>query len=231
MMRKAALTVRLPGASTAPATRTSTWSQTGAVKNPRKAAISGTKAGGTKPAAAGEGEAERCFVIASVESNRAAPATITPPASPLHFESARAAAGTAGQQSRYQAPWPLMRSSSASSASASPTAPFTPNDRTADTRSIMPRPPSPSLGSAQPAATTALKSSSGLHGSNAGRRQVPSDGRSCHSTKPSPSLLSKQSSGPASELPIQTQPPKCAKSSEEPLLERRPCLQLSLIHI
>src|SRR6187431_836749 len=37
MTRNAWLTVRLPGASTAPATSTSTWFQTGAVKQPRKA--------------------------------------------------------------------------------------------------------------------------------------------------------------------------------------------------
>src|SRR5450759_4221725 len=53
MIRKAALTVRLPGASTTPATSTSAWSQTGAVKKHRNAAINETKAGGASDAGFG----------------------------------------------------------------------------------------------------------------------------------------------------------------------------------
>jgi len=56
MMRSTALTVRLPRLSTAPVTSTRTWSQTGAVKKSRKAAISEPSTGGTIAAAADEGE-------------------------------------------------------------------------------------------------------------------------------------------------------------------------------
>ena len=69
MTRRAALTVRLPGASTMPVTSTSTCSQTGAVKKLRKGAISEMMIGGRIGAAADEGE-ERCRVIATVESSR-----------------------------------------------------------------------------------------------------------------------------------------------------------------
>jgi hypothetical protein len=55
MMRSAALTVRLPGVSTAPAISTSTWSQTGAMKKPRKASISEPRIEGTIAATAAEG--------------------------------------------------------------------------------------------------------------------------------------------------------------------------------
>ena len=70
MIRRAALTVRLPGASTMPVTSASTCSQTGAVKKLRKGAISEMTIGGSIGAAEDEGK-ERCWVIATVESSRA----------------------------------------------------------------------------------------------------------------------------------------------------------------
>src|SRR5512134_1558092 len=68
MTRSASLTVRLPGASTAPATRTRTCFQTGAVKQSRKADNQVARTGGTSTAPAAAGE--RCVLIASVESSR-----------------------------------------------------------------------------------------------------------------------------------------------------------------
>src|ERR1019366_3323275 len=67
MTRRAALTVRLPGASTMPVTSTSTCSQTGVVKKLWKGAISEMTIGGRIGAAADEEEG-RCRVIAKVES-------------------------------------------------------------------------------------------------------------------------------------------------------------------
>jgi hypothetical protein len=101
MIRKAALTVRLPGASTTPATSTSAWSQTGAVKKHRNAAINETKAGGASDAAAGEEDRKRCFVIASVESNRVSASTIRTITPQRHFDSAVIASmtGTVGHGS------------------------------------------------------------------------------------------------------------------------------------
>ena len=55
MTRRAALTVRFPGASAMPVTSTSTCSQTGAVKKLRKGAIREMTIGGIG-AAADEGE-------------------------------------------------------------------------------------------------------------------------------------------------------------------------------
>ena len=52
MMRSAALTVCFPGASVMPTTRASTWSQTGAVKKPRKGAINDVMIDGADGAAA-----------------------------------------------------------------------------------------------------------------------------------------------------------------------------------
>ena len=69
MTRRAALTVRLPGASTMPATSASTCSQTGAVKKLRKGAISEMMIGGIGAATVDE-EGERCWVIATLESVR-----------------------------------------------------------------------------------------------------------------------------------------------------------------
>src|SRR5512143_1065140 len=84
MTRSASLTVRLRGASTAPATRTRTCFQTGAVKQARKmdnhvASTGGTRAG---PAAAGV----RCIVIASVESSRAGSARPLDRSPPPHAD-------------------------------------------------------------------------------------------------------------------------------------------------
>jgi len=65
MMRSTALTVRLPGVSTAPVTSTRTWSHTGAVKKSRKAAIRVSRTGGTIPgsspgtAVAGDGDGSK----------------------------------------------------------------------------------------------------------------------------------------------------------------------------
>ena len=56
MMRSTALTVRLPGVSTAPVTSTRTWSKTGAVKKSRKTAISVTRIGGMIAAVADDGD-------------------------------------------------------------------------------------------------------------------------------------------------------------------------------
>ena len=69
MTRRAALTVRFPGASVMPVTSASTWSQTGAVKKLRKGAISAMRIDGAIGAAANEEEG-RCRVIATVESSR-----------------------------------------------------------------------------------------------------------------------------------------------------------------
>src|SRR3954452_13485163 len=58
MTRKAAVTVRLPGASTAPITRTSTCSQTGAVKQARNGCIQARTKTGIRSAMAGGGQGE-----------------------------------------------------------------------------------------------------------------------------------------------------------------------------
>src|ERR1035437_50327 len=99
MIRKAALTVRLPGASTMPATSTSAWSQTGAVKKSRNAAINETRAGGASDALAGEEDRGRCFVIASVESNRVNTSTIRTITPHRHFDSAATASFDASSAS------------------------------------------------------------------------------------------------------------------------------------
>src|SRR5579871_2773870 len=69
MTRRAALTVRFPGASVMPVTSASTLPQTGAVKKLRKGAISAMMIDGTIGAAANEEEG-RCRVIATVKSSR-----------------------------------------------------------------------------------------------------------------------------------------------------------------
>src|SRR5512134_2996925 len=86
MTRSASLTVRLPGASTAPATRTRTCFQTGAVKQSRKADNQVARTGGASagPAAAGE----RCVVIASVESSRTRSARVLDRSPPTHTDAA-----------------------------------------------------------------------------------------------------------------------------------------------
>src|SRR4249920_634813 len=85
MTRSASLTVRLPGASTAPATRTRTCFQTGAVKQSRKAVNQVASTGG---ATAGPAAGERCVVIASVESSRAGSARVLDRPPPIHADSA-----------------------------------------------------------------------------------------------------------------------------------------------
>src|SRR4249919_3579216 len=85
MTRSASLTVRLPGASTAPATRTRTCFQTGAVKQSRKAVNQVASTGG---ATAGPAAGERCVVIASVESSRAGSARVLDRPSPTHDDDA-----------------------------------------------------------------------------------------------------------------------------------------------
>jgi len=87
MTRRAALTVRLPGASTMPVTSTSTCSQTEVVKKLWKGAISEMTIGGRIGAAADE-EEERCRVIAKVESSRRELSSILFAIRPRHFESA-----------------------------------------------------------------------------------------------------------------------------------------------
>src|SRR5208283_749185 len=87
MTRRAALTVRLPGASTMPVTSTSTCSQTGVVKKLWKGAISEMTISGRIGAAADE-EEERCRVIAKVESSRRELSSILFAIRPRHFESA-----------------------------------------------------------------------------------------------------------------------------------------------
>jgi hypothetical protein len=71
--------------------------------------MSGTKVGGTKAAAAGEGKAERCLVIASVESSRADASTINATTPARHFESAVLAPvlETVDRRSGYEAQWPM----------------------------------------------------------------------------------------------------------------------------
>src|SRR4249920_490509 len=85
MTRSASLTVRLPGASTAPATRTRTCFQTGAVKQSRKAVNQVASTGG---ATAGPAAGERCVVIASVESSRAGSARVLDRPPPIHADAA-----------------------------------------------------------------------------------------------------------------------------------------------
>ena len=91
MTRRAALTVRLPGASTMPATSASTCSQTGAVKKRRKGAISEMMIGGIGAATVDE-EGERCWVIATLESSRVELSLMSSKIRPRHFESAPLAA-------------------------------------------------------------------------------------------------------------------------------------------
>src|SRR2546421_6767660 len=70
MTRSAWLTVRLPGASTAPATSTRTWFQTGAVKQSRKADSQAVRTCGVRFASlAADLVRVRWVDIAFVESN------------------------------------------------------------------------------------------------------------------------------------------------------------------
>jgi hypothetical protein len=87
MTRKAALTVRLPGASTMPATSASTRCQTGAVKKLWKGAISEMIIGGIDTAGADE-EEERWWVIATLESSCGELSFTFFKIRPRHFESA-----------------------------------------------------------------------------------------------------------------------------------------------
>jgi hypothetical protein len=66
MTRSAWVTVRLPGASTAPATSNRMWFQTGAVKHGRNTASQEARIGGT--AAAGRIDSVRSGVIGTFES-------------------------------------------------------------------------------------------------------------------------------------------------------------------
>src|SRR5208282_5104615 len=68
MTRSAWVTVRLPGARTAPLTSTRIWFQTGAVKHGRKTASHDTRIGGTVGWAVAD--SMRFCVIESVESSR-----------------------------------------------------------------------------------------------------------------------------------------------------------------
>src|ERR1700760_4656752 len=68
MTRSAWVTVRLPGARTAPPTSTRTWFQTGAVKHGRKTASQDSRIGGTVGSSVAD--SMRCCVIESVESSR-----------------------------------------------------------------------------------------------------------------------------------------------------------------
>src|SRR5271169_1734325 len=87
MTRRAALTVRLPGASTMPATSASTCSQTGAVNKLWKGAISEMMIGGIGAATVDE-EGEPCWVIATLESSRVELSFMFSTIRPRHFESA-----------------------------------------------------------------------------------------------------------------------------------------------
>ena len=88
MTRRAALTVRFPGAGVMPVTSASTWSQTGAVKKLRKGAVSAMMIDVAIGAAANEEEG-RCRVIATVESSRGE-CDLTPFKPRLrHFDSVR----------------------------------------------------------------------------------------------------------------------------------------------
>jgi hypothetical protein len=86
MTRKAALTVRLPGASAMPATSANTCSHTGAEKKLRKGAISEMMIGDRIGTAADNGE-ERYWVIATVESCCGELSLIYFKIKPQHFES------------------------------------------------------------------------------------------------------------------------------------------------
>src|ERR1700675_1173838 len=68
MTRSAWVTVRLPGARTAPPTSTRIWFQTGAVKHGRKTASHDTRIGGTVGWSVAD--SMRFCVIESVESHR-----------------------------------------------------------------------------------------------------------------------------------------------------------------
>ena len=87
MTRRAALTVRLPGASTMPATSASTCSQTGAVKKRRKGAISEMMIGGigaaTVDEARGTTSGHRNVGISRVELS-----LMSSKIRPRHFKSA-----------------------------------------------------------------------------------------------------------------------------------------------
>src|SRR5882757_3160303 len=84
MTRSAWVTVRLPGARTAPPTNTKTWFQTGAVKHGRKTASQDTRIGGTAGWAVAD--SMRFCVIESVESNHPRRASVPRPraAGPRH---------------------------------------------------------------------------------------------------------------------------------------------------
>ena len=75
MTRSAWVTVRLPGARTAPPTSTRIWFQTGAVKHGRKTASQDSRIGGTVDWAVTD--SMRFCVIESVESSRPRRARVT----------------------------------------------------------------------------------------------------------------------------------------------------------
>ena len=83
--------MRLPGASTMPATSASTCSQTGAVKKRRKGAISEMMIGGIGAVAVDE-EGGRCWVIATLELSRVELSFMSSTIRPRHFELAPLAA-------------------------------------------------------------------------------------------------------------------------------------------
>ena len=78
MSRSAWVTVRLPGANTAPATRTRTRFQTGAVKQGRNTDSQPSRAGGTRCGSDAVAAAGRFDAIAVVESGRPDSARVSP---------------------------------------------------------------------------------------------------------------------------------------------------------
>src|SRR5262249_39962099 len=195
-------TVRLQAASIAPATRTKTWSHTGAVNKNRKPARRGIRAGGTRGAAAGEGDGERCVFIAPVESNRATASTTSAAHSARHFESGSIASmrETVAGKSRYEAPWPPTKCYSALSASTSPKVPSSPNGATADTRFSMPTRAHRLRACGQPGAMIASNSYTGRPGKKRGRRRGLLGVPCCRSTTHSASSQKKEFSGHAGEF-------------------------------
>jgi hypothetical protein len=171
MTRSAWVTVRLPGARTAPPTSTRIWLQSGAVKHGRKTASQDIRTVGTVGWAVAD--SMRLCVIKSVESSRPRRARVsrhgqTTPQRPRHQTLARLM-------------FTAMDDPIVSSASAAPGGPCSRSAATVVTRFTVPSPARWSHACVRPVIITDLKYSIARSGRIDGPRQARSDAPSWRS--------------------------------------------------
>src|SRR4029077_11080518 len=171
MTRSAWVTVRLPGARTAPPTNTRIWFQTGAVKHGRKTASQDSRIGGTVDWSVTD--SMRFCVIESVESSRPRRARVGSDIgrhrhAPRHQIVASPNVNRNGRSdhSTYRV-LPLLQGDLAR------------NDATAAIRFTVPSPARWSHVCVRPDRTTGSKCSTGRSGRTDGPRQARSDAPSC----------------------------------------------------